>query len=150
MRRRLKYKSNKVVLGELTFDSTAEMERYLALKVEEHKGKIRDLELQKEFEIIPKLVHEECIQLKTKVKIVEKVDERAANYTCDFFYFDVKKGVWIVEEVKSKMTAKLADYILRRKLVKRLIKEHNEKCLEGEQMEFLEIIHNAKKKKKKK
>jgi len=83
----------------IKFDSIAERNRFLELRLLELSKKISGLELQKTFELLPK-----------------QSKERAVKCRVDFFY--VENGKSIVEEFKSKMTAKLGDYIIKRKLFK--------------------------------
>lgn len=105
------------------FDSKQEYETFLYLKHQQDIGAINGLERQKEFEIIPKLTKLVKVQLKTKVKYVERIDERAAHYTPDFCYW--KDGKYIIHEVKSKGTMLARDYSLRKKLIKQVIDRHN-------------------------
>ena len=49
-----KYHNRKVEIDGIKFDSTKEGERYLELKLLLKAGKIRDLQMQVEFELIPK------------------------------------------------------------------------------------------------
>lgn len=86
------------------FDSKAEYERYIELRIMEQKGLISDLKEHPEFEIIPR-------QLSTTGKTLF----RPARYTADFSY--VRDGVLHVEDVKSEYTRLEKDYILRRKLM---------------------------------
>lgn len=120
-----KYFSKKVKNEYGVFDSETEYGRFLYLKYLEDIGEISDLKQQVEFEIIPKLIRVDEIQLKTKTKLVERVEERAAHYTCDFTYIE-KGGQFIIEEVKTKGTMLARDYPLRKKLIKQLIHKHNE------------------------
>lgn len=124
----MKYFSKKVEYKGIKFDSTKERDRFIVLQDMERRGEIKGLELQKYFELIPKQVRKETIQLKTKTKVVERVDEQAVGYHCDFFYFDCKNSTYVIEEVKSKMTMMVRDYPLRRKLVKLMIKKLNEQA----------------------
>lgn len=98
-----KYKARKQEYKGHTFASVREKRRYRELLLLEQAGAISQLELQPEYELIPK-------QIKSDGK-----SERAAVYTADFRY--IEDGVLVVEDVKSKATAKLADYVLRRKLM---------------------------------
>ena len=93
-----------------------------------NSGKAFDLKLHQSYEIIPRLVKKEYVQLKTKVKEVERVIERAAEYTCDFQYsVQTEQGIRIfIVEFKSSFSAQARDYPLRRKLIKRKIMEWNE------------------------
>lgn len=121
----MKYYNKKCIFMGISFDSTKERDRYIVLKDMERKGEIQGLELQKEFETLPRIVRNEVVQLKTKTKIVERIDERATHYHADFFYFDVRREQYVIEEVKSKATALIRDYALRRKLVKMMIMKMN-------------------------
>lgn len=134
----MKYFSKKVKNEHGVFDSETEYGRFLYLKYLEDIGEIYDLKQQVEFEIIPKLIKTVPIILKTKVKYVERVDERAAHYTCDFTYIE-RGGKLIIEEVKTKGTMLARDYPLRKKLIKQLIHKHNQE--EGfEDWEFREFV----------
>lgn len=121
----MKYFSKKVRNECGVFDSETEYGRFLYLKHLEDIGEIHDLKQQVEFEIIPKLMKTVPVTLKTKVKYVERVEERAAHYTCDFTYIE-KGGKLVIEEVKTKGTMLARDYPLRKKLIKQLIHKHNE------------------------
>ncbi len=80
--------------------------------------------------------------MKTKTKFVERTDELAAYYTCDFQY--VCDGVTVIEDAKSEATRREKDYVLRRKLMKNLIKEQNE--VEGKEvLRFNEWVRKPKK-----
>lgn len=56
------------------------------------------------------------METRTVMKTKQKVIEKAAVYTADFTYYD-DQGKLVVEDVKSAYTAKLPDYVLRRKLM---------------------------------
>lgn len=93
-----KYRNKKVEYNNIVFDSKKECERYKVLHQMEVTGQIHSLERQKRLEIIPK-----------------QIDERAAYYTADFWYYDQLAKKWVIEDVKGYETV---DYVLRRKLVK--------------------------------
>lgn len=143
----MKYFSKKIKNEHGEFDSKVEYERYLYLKHLEDIGVISHLKRQVKFEIIPKLVKQVEVQLKTKTKIVERTEEMAAHYTADFCYLD-HDGKYIIEEQKGNYLKNLADYILRRKLIKRMIFLHNEE-VGFTDWEFKEIVSNGKKGKSK-
>lgn len=143
----MKYFSKKVRNEHGNFDSKDEFDRYLYLKHMEDTGVISYLKRQVRFEIIPKLIRKEKVQLKTKVKEVDRVEEIAAHYTADFCYVD-NEGKYIIEELKSNYTKNLADYILRRKLIKRMIFLHNEE-VGFVDWEFKEVISKNNNRKKK-
>ena len=139
----MKYFSKKVRNEYGVFDSETEYGRFLYLKHLEDIGEIHELKQQVEFEIIPKLMKTVPVILKTKVKYVERVEERAAHYTCDFTYIE-KGGKLVIEEVKTKGTMLARDYPLRKKLIKQLIHKHNED-MGFEDWEFREYIPATKK-----
>ena len=98
--------------------------RYLELLDMEKCGEIKSLRRQVRYEIIPAIKVVKEVVLKTKTKMVERTDEKAAHYTCDFQYEE--DGVVVIEDAKSEATRHETDYILRRKLMKHLIQEQNE------------------------
>lgn len=149
--------SKKVINEWGTFDSTPEwlcFEQKIIPHIQ--SGEYFDWKLHQTYEIIPKLTKTVYIQLKTKVKAVERVVEHNAEYTCDFQYsVNTDKGEQIyIVEFKSSYSAKARDYTLRRKLIRRRIAEWNER--EGwDKWVFLEyketdLVLPPKKKRKKK
>ena len=112
------------------FDSTLEWKCYeqkiLPFK---NSGEYFNVLLHTTYEIIPKLIKKVTIQLKTKTKVVERVVEHNASYTCDFQYsINTDNGEQIhIVEFKSKFSAKDFAYTLRRKLIRMRIAEWNEK-----------------------
>ena len=97
-----KYNNKKVTVDGIEFDSRKEARRYAELKLLEKAGKIKDLELQKKFVLIP------------AQKRNGKVVERECSYFADFVYTDVDTGETIVEDTKGFITK---DYIIKRKLL---------------------------------
>ena len=126
------------------FDSRAEMARYIELVQMQRVGLINGLQRQVKYEIIPAIRVQKEIALKTKTKVVERVEEKAAHYTCDFQYF--QNGVLVIEDAKSEATRKEKDYVLRRKLMKHLIQEQNE-VAGREAMRFNEWVSTGRRKK---
>lgn len=98
-----KYKNRKITNKYGTFDSKKEYERFLILQDMEKRGEITDLKRQVPFELIP------------SQRIQGKVVERAVTYKADYTYY--KGNEYIVEDVKSAMTKKLPEYILKRKMM---------------------------------
>lgn len=102
----MKYGNRKVVLDGIIFDSKREAARYNELKLLERGGAILDLELQKNFQLLP-----------PQYRIVngkKKLIERAVNYKADFYYYDREKKSFICEDTKG---FKTKDYIIKRKLM---------------------------------
>lgn len=79
-------------IGGIRFDSKAEMDRYLFLRMLERAGKIRDLERQVEYVLIPAYKHP------------VHGTARAVRYFADFRYLEVSTGRRIVEDVKGAKT----------------------------------------------
>jgi hypothetical protein len=75
-----------------------EANRWCELKMLEKAGLIQDLQRQVKFELIPK-----------------QDGERAVHYVADFVY--VEDGKMIVEDVKSAVTKKNKEYVIKRKLL---------------------------------
>ena len=121
------------------FDSKAEWMRYAELLDMQRRGLINGLQRQVKYEIIPAIKVVKEIALKTKIKMVERTDELAAHYTCDFQY--EQDGVLVIEDAKSRATRQEKDYVLRRKLMKHLIQEQNE-VAGREVMRFNEWVSN--------
>ena len=98
-----KYHSKKVVVDGITFDSEKEARRYGELMALRLAGEIRDLQLQKSFELIP-------VQRDSAGRVIE----RAVRYKADFYYYDVRRRCYVVEDTKGVRTD---DYIIKRKLM---------------------------------
>lgn len=98
-----KYHSKKIVVDGITFDSEKEARRYGELMALRLAGEIRDLELQKSFELIP-------VQRDRAGRVIE----RAVRYKADFYYYDVRRRCFVVEDTKGVRTD---DYIIKRKLM---------------------------------
>ena len=135
-----KYGSSKVEFQGIVFDSKYERDRYIYLLDQQKQGKISALRRQTPFLLIPKATKLFPKQLKTKVKYVERVVELQSLYHNDFSY--IEDGKYICEEFKSSMTSKLADYILRRKLMVQKIYKHNRKG--RSQWVFREVVYYRK------
>lgn len=103
-KKKQKFNNRKTVVDGISFDSKLESKRYIELKELEKRGLIKDLELQKCFELIPKF--------KKDGKTYRK-----ACYYCDFCYFDTRESKIIVEDVKGvrtdvfKLKKKLFEYV---------------------------------------
>lgn len=95
-----KYHNRRVTVDGKTFDSKKEAQRYLELSLLQRAGIICDLELQKQYELIP------------AQRIGAKIVERAVKYKADFVYKE--NGETVVEDTKG---VKTKDYIIKRKLM---------------------------------
>lgn len=95
----MKYHNHKVTFQGETFDSQAEMARYIFLQNRQKEGKIEGLRRQVEYLLIPNQYRPKIVQLKTKTKIVDKLIERECKYVADFVY--MRNGRMVVEDVKG-------------------------------------------------
>lgn len=66
-----KYRNIKTIVDDIKFDSKAEAERYIQLKVLQNQGFITNLELQPKFELQPKYTNNKGEKIKA---IVYKAD----------------------------------------------------------------------------
>lgn len=92
-----------VRVGDERFDSQAEADRYMELRVAEKADLIKNLQCHPHFDLIP------------SQKVPGKQGFRAHGYTADFAY--MRDGEYIVEDVKSVKTREERDYIINRKLM---------------------------------
>lgn len=84
-----------------TFDSKAELQRWIDLELLQAGGEISDLQRAPSYELIPKFTH-------------QGMKYQAVSYQPDFTYLE--NGIRIVEEFKSEGTVKAEAYVLRKKL----------------------------------
>ena len=112
-----KYGNKKVVVDGHPFDSKREARRYKELKLLERAGKIKDLELQPKFELIP--------TIRTDTETLY-----AVSYYADFRYVECDSGRVIVEDVKSKGTITQV-YKIKKRL---FIQKYGDKCIFFENM----------------
>lgn len=112
-----KYHNTKVIYNGIKFDSKKEMMRYKQLNLMERAGLIRDLELQPKYLLLDTIHYKDKTYPKT-------------YYKADFRYFDINKGKYIVEDVKSPITAK--DKVYRLKIKMLLTKYHD--------IDFVEVM----------
>ena len=83
-----KYHNKKVIYDGYTFDSIKEKNYYIKLKILEKRGKIKELELQKEFELQP------SFKLNNKTS-------RKITYRADFTYKTTEDDKLHVIDVKG-------------------------------------------------
>ena len=96
------------------FDSKKEAKYYLFLKQQESDGKVRDIQLQVSYELVPAVYRTEIKHLKTKDKEVQKKIQRAVNYVADFVYTDCSTGNTCVIDTKGFRTK---EYKLKKKMM---------------------------------
>ncbi len=101
-----KHNAKPTIVDGVRFDSLKEAKRYTELKLLERGGAIRDLELQPRYDVVVN-------------------DKKICYYKADFRYFDIDRGVQVVEDVKPmgksyRKTQAWAMYRLKKKLVEAL------------------------------
>ena len=119
-RRRTKCGNTKVTVDGIEFDSKKEARRFCELKLLELAGEISDLELQKEFLLIPAQYEKFPRYGKTGIRLRdgERCVERGCVYVADFAY--IKDGQQVVEDVKGyrdPASAAYAKFVIKRKLM---------------------------------
>lgn len=107
-----KYHAKKVTIDGIEFASKKEGMRYIKLREMMERGEISDLRMQVPFELVPAVLREETIHLKTKDKTVTRMAQRAISYVADFVY--EKDGKTIVEDTKGFRTE---GYKLKKKMM---------------------------------
>lgn len=109
-----KYLNKKTEIDGILFDSKKEALYYRKLKCSQDAGKIRDLQMQVSYELIPAVYRDVTVHLKTKDKIVRKQIQRPIIYKADFVYTDCSTGNTKVVDVKGIRTK---EYILKKKMM---------------------------------
>lgn len=117
-----KMNAQKVIIDGIEFASKKEGNRYCELRILERAGKIKNLQLQKKYELIPS-VYEECNEkyIKGSHKGEHKrgkLIERGIDYIADFVYEE--GGKYVVEDVKGYRATNSASYkvfVMKRKMM---------------------------------
>ena len=99
-----KYHNKSVEIDGIKFDSIKEGEHYKQLKLLERAGIIKDLELQKVFELQPSFTDNNGKK------------NRAITYVSDFCYYETTLKYYIAEDVKSEATKKDKVYCIKKKM----------------------------------
>lgn len=110
-----KYNNSKVVVDGITFDSRREAKRYRELSLLLRAGEIRNLELQKRFELVPAQFesYERYGKRGQRLKDGQRCVELGVTYVADFAY--EKDGKPVVEDTKG---FKTKDFVIKRKLMR--------------------------------
>lgn len=116
----MKYGNKKVEIDGIEFDSKKEARRYWELSLLQRAGKISDLQLQREFELIPAQYETYPRYGKTGNRLQDgkRCIEKSCTYKADFTY--MKDGQLVVEDVKGyrdPQSAGYAKFVIKRKLM---------------------------------
>lgn len=98
------------------FDSKKEYRRWGILCEAELSGEISNLQRQVPYLLVPTQYEEVLITGKRKTRTKKRRVEAPVIYKADFQY-QLNDGTLVVEDVKSKATRKLPDYVIKRKLM---------------------------------
>lgn len=83
------------------FDSKKEYQRYCQLRAWQEQGLIKGLETQKRFTLVEKFDYHGITML-------------PVTWIADFYYFNGQ--IWVAEDVKSEITRKKPEYVIKKKL----------------------------------
>jgi len=111
-------KIEKKINGEtIKFDSIAESNRAIYLNELEKEGKIKSLEFQKKFTIQEFEAKKIISTIKLNKTIKETIKKDKITYKADFYYYDCGIQKYVIEDLKSEITAKAKDYVIKRKII---------------------------------
>ena len=108
-----KYGNRKIAFDGQTFDSKKEMRHYTELLLLEKAGKIKDLQRQVKFQLIPAHREPDIIGPQGGHK-PGKLIEREVSYVADFVYTDLQTGQTVVVDTKGFRTK---EYTIKRKMM---------------------------------
>ena len=111
--RRPKYKNTKINFDGETFDSMKEYWRYIELLHMQQEGKIKDLQRQVKYTLLPAQREADTVGKRGGIK-KGKLLEREVAYYADFVYRLADAGTLIVEDTKGVRTK---EYIIKRKMM---------------------------------
>jgi len=103
MPKKNKYHNEKTERDGFVYDSKKEANRGDILNELQKNGKIMSLERQKPFILIEPFNY--------RGKAI-----RGVKWVADFYYYDCDKKSWVAEDVKSQMTKKKPEYVIKKKL----------------------------------
>lgn len=106
-----KYRSKKVNVDGICFDSKKEANRFCELKMLEKAGEISNLQRQVKYVLIPAQREPDTVGARGGVK-KGKLIERECAYMADFVYEE--NGETVVEDTKGFRTT---EYVIKRKLM---------------------------------
>lgn len=108
-----KYRNHKVYSDGMMFDSRKEAKRYHELLMLQKAGKIRDLQRQVPFLLLPDQREPDTVGKRGGIHM-GRIIERKTLYIADFIYFDCDSGEFTVEDAKG---FKTPEYKLKKKMM---------------------------------
>lgn len=112
---RNKYLNKKTEIDGIVFDSRREAKYYLYLKNLLESDKIRDLQRQVPYELVPAVWEDKVVHLKTKDKTVRRQVQRPITYIADFVYVNCADNTTKVIDCKGFRTK---EYMLKKKMMR--------------------------------
>lgn len=103
MPKKNKYNNEKTERDGFVYDSKKEANRGDILNDLQANGKIMSLERQKPFVLIEPFTYQG--------KAI-----RGVKWVADFYYYDCERKIWVAEDVKSPMTKRKPEYVIKKKL----------------------------------
>lgn len=103
MPKKNKYNNEKTERDGFVYDSKKEANRGDVLNAKQSAGLIMSLERQKPFILIEPFTYQG--------KAI-----RGVKWIADFYYYDCERKIWVAEDVKSSMTRKKPEYVIKKKL----------------------------------
>lgn len=98
------------------FDSQKELDRWDMLQILEQRGQISELQRQVLYVLVPSQYIKVWKTVRKKEVLKDKRVEAPITYKADFQY-RLPDGKLIVEDVKSEVTRRLPEYVMKRKLM---------------------------------
>ena len=112
-----KYRNHKAYSDGMMFDSRREARRYHELLMLQKAGKIRDLQRQVPFLLLPDQREPDTIGKRGGIH-KGRIIERKVVYIADFCYFNCDSGEYTVEDIKGfKKGESYALFVIKRKLM---------------------------------
>ena len=102
--KRSKYHNDTVEVDGIRYDSRGEYQRHCFLKLMERAGEITNLRYHVKYELIPAIIIDDVVYLKTKTKAIKRTIQTARYYEADFVYTVNKTGEEVVEDFKGHET----------------------------------------------
>lgn len=98
------------------FDSQKELDRWEMLQIMEQRNQITELQRQVQYVLVPSQYIKVLKTVRKKEVLKDKRIEAPITYKADFQY-RLPDGKLIVEDVKSEVTRRLPEYVMKRKLM---------------------------------
>lgn len=102
-----KYGAIQLTTADGKFDSQREYQRWMALKLMERAGLIKDLRRQVKYQLLEPIYetyHRYSDKTGKRLKDGQRLIEHGVSYVADFVYIDCRTGETVVEDAKGMKT----------------------------------------------